>query len=124
MSIYAHHNRRRTHRVYLRTRVDCRPPRGAVHEGALGNLGGGGLFVHAPAPFPVGTRLNLAFRVEGAETVGTVRASGQIVWVRRRGGDRPPGFGIRFTEIAPTHAEAIVRFLKRRLETSRRVLRA
>ncbi len=124
MPIYAHQNRRRTHRVYLRIRVDCRAPRGTAYEGSLGNLGGGGLFVHAPAPFPVGTRLNVAFQVEGAEPGCTVRAGGEIVWVRRHGDDRLPGFGIRFTEMAPAHAEAIGRFLDRRLETSRSLLQA
>jgi uncharacterized protein (TIGR02266 family) len=122
MPSYAHQNRRRTHRVYLRTPIDCRAPRGTAHEGALGNLGGGGLFVHAPAPYPVGTRLSLAFRVAGDEPARTVRASGEIVWVRRHGTDRLPGFGIRFTKIAPAHAAAIGRFLDRRLETSRSLL--
>jgi Tfp pilus assembly protein PilZ len=121
LRIYAHQNRRRSHRVYLRTRIDCRASRGQAHAGSLGNLGGGGLFIHAPAPYPVGTRLRLAFRVGDA---GAARAIGEIVWIRRHGADRLPGFGIRFAEIAPAHARAIGRFLERRLDASRRLLRA
>lgn len=116
---YANRNRRAGHRVYLRTEIACMEARGASHEGAIGNLGDGGIFIHAPAPYPAGTRLALAFKLRSEAGARTLRARGEVVWVRRAGGDRLPGFGVRFTEIAPDDARVIERLLGRRLEERR-----
>ena len=91
------------------------------HEGALGNLGEGGIFIHAPAPYPAGTRLALRFRLRSPEGGRTLRARGEVVWVRRAGGARLAGFGVRFTEIDPADAGVIARLLGR-LQEDRRAL--
>jgi len=116
---YAHRNRRSGQRVYLRTQIACLEPGGPSHEGALGNLGEGGIFIHAPAPYPAGTRLSLAFKLQLGGESRTLRARGEVVWVRRAGGDRLAGFGVRFTEIASDEARLIHRLLGRRLEERR-----
>lgn len=104
---YAYRNRRDGHRVYLRTEVTCADSRGGAREAALGNLGPRGIFIHAPAPWPAGTRLALKFRLMGSEKPEIIEAAGEVVWVRRREGGGLPGFGVRFTGIGDAHARAI-----------------
>ncbi len=116
---YAHRNRRSGDRVYLRTRVACMARAGDAYDGAVGNLGEGGLFVHAPAPYGAGTRLELAFRLSTPTAVRTLRARGEVVWVRRAGAGRLHGFGVRFTEIEAGEAGVIEGLLGRRLEERR-----
>jgi hypothetical protein len=54
-------------------------------------LGMGGLFISAPSPPPVGTKLRLAFEVPG----GSVRADGIV-----RNVVPAEGFGVEFTRMA------------------------
>jgi uncharacterized protein (TIGR02266 family) len=104
-------NQRAARRVYLRTGIAYRDPRGRAHEGMVGNLGGGGLFVHAPAPYSAGSRLLIAFALAGPGGEETIEASGEVAWVRRSGEGRLPGFGVRFTHMAPSQRDRIGRLL-------------
>ena len=111
---YAYRNRRDGHRVYLRTEVTCLDSRGGSRAAALGNLGPHGVFIHAPAPWPAGTRLALNFRLMGMGAPGIIEAAGEVVWVRRREGGGLPGFGVRFTGIGDADARAIRSLLEKR----------
>ena len=116
---YAYRNRREGHRVYLRTEIACSEPRGRSHAAALGNLGPGGIFIHAPAPYGAGTRLALRFKLLISGEPRRIEALGEVAWIRRTGGERLPGFGVRFTQIAADDARAIHRLLARRRAVSR-----
>lgn len=115
MKFYSYRNRRRVHRVYLRTDVSCRDPFGRSHEGLIGNLGEGGVFVHAPAPFPIGSRIRIALRLDHPDAPHPIVASGVVTWVRRHGADRVPGYGVRFTEMDEAHRD----WLRERLDQQR-----
>ena len=117
-----HQNRRRSHRVYLRTRIACLETGGVDYEGAVGNLAAGGVFVHAPAPYPVGTRLRVAFYLNGIDSTHSVEARGEVAWVRRHHETRLTGFGIRFVALPEPLAMAIQALLDRRQEASRALL--
>ena len=115
---YAYRNRREGHRVYLRTEIAFKEPRGGSHGAALGNLGPGGIFIHAPAPYGAGTRLALRFKLLISGEPRSIAAQGEVAWIRRTGDDRLPGFGVRFTEMAGDDARAIDRLLARRRAVS------
>jgi len=114
-------NRRSHHRVYLRTDVTLCDPRGRSHAGLLGNLGDGGIFIHAPSPFPSGTRLRAFFDLSSAGEGGPVQAEGRVAWVRLQGERRLPGFAIRFTGIEPADRNRIRKLLEERAAASRRL---
>ena len=114
-------NRRSNHRVYLRTEVTVCDPRGRSHAGLLGNLGDGGIFIHAPAPFPSGTRLRAFFDLGSAGEGGPVEAEGQVAWVRLQGERRLPGYAVRFTGIKFADRNRIRKLLDKRAAASRRL---
>jgi uncharacterized protein (TIGR02266 family) len=114
-------HRRSAHRVYLRTGVLLRDLRGRTQEGVTGNLGEGGIFVHAPAPFPSGSRLRIRIDLGAAEGGGPVELEGRVTWVRRQGDRRLPGYGVRFTQIDPADRDRIRRLLDMRAVESRRL---
>ena len=116
---YAYRNRREGHRVYLRTEIACNEPRGGSYEAALGNLGPGGIFIHAPAPYGAGTRLALRFKLLISGEKRIIEALGEVAWNRRTDGNRLPGFGVRFTQIEGDDARVIHCLLERRLRVSR-----
>lgn len=116
---YSNRNRRTGRRVYLRTQIDCLDSGGSTYEGALGNLGEGGVFIHAPAPYPPGTRLAMRFELRLGGSARTLHATGEVVWVRRAQGDRLPGFGVRFTGMERDEAGIINRLLALRREERR-----
>lgn len=71
------------------------------------NLSVGGIFVDAPLPLPVGTELELHFRLPGG---GQVLAQGQVAW----NGSEPEGLagmGVSFTWLAPGAKDAIEAWL-------------
>lgn len=114
-------SRRGAHRVYLRTGIVVRDPRGRAEAGLVGNLGAGGIFVHAPAPFPSGTRLRVSIDLGATGEGGPIEAEGEVAWVRRQGDRRLPGYGIRFTGIDPADLRRIRALLDRRAATTRRL---
>jgi len=114
-------SRRGARRVYLRTRVILRDPSGYSQVGAVGNLGDGGIFVHAPAPFPSGSRLRISIDLGAAKDDGPIEAEGRVAWVRRQGDRKLPGYGVRFTEIDSADRDRIRKLLEDRAEASRRL---
>lgn len=114
-------SRRGARRVYLRTRVILRDPSGYSQVGAVGNLGDGGIFIHAPAPFPSGSRLRMSIDLGAAQDGGPIEAEGRVAWVRRQGDRRLPGYGVRFTEIHSADLDRIRKLLDERAAASRRL---
>jgi len=114
-------SRRGAPRLYLRAGVLLRDPRGRTQSGVLGNLGDGGIFVHAPAPFPSGSRLRVSIDLAAAGEGGPLEAEGRVAWVRRQGDRRLPGYGVRFTDIHAGARDRIRDLLDMRAATTRRL---
>lgn len=69
------------------------------------NLSRGGLFVETGQDLPVGSPVDLAFRIPGA---GEVALSGVVAWRREAGSpEGPPGLGVEFTDISAQLGEVI-----------------
>ena len=82
--------------------------------GLTENLSEGGLFIATHVVKPMGTKIEVSFKLphvaEPIKVVGIVR------WIREysESSDTSPGIGVRFEEIAPAHVEQIRQFLTAR----------
>jgi len=72
----------------------------------VGTLSMGGIFICAPAPPPVGTKLKLAFEVPGGE----IQAEGIV-----RNVEAGKGMGIQFTRLGPKDRVLLQRLMTRLL---------
>lgn len=79
------------------------------------NISAMGIFIRTARVFPVGTRMQLAFALEG----GTERLSleGEVAWVNERGdgiGQEPRshGMGVRFTSLRHDQREAVLELIR------------
>lgn len=75
----------------------------------IANISAMGIFIHSRAIFPIGTRLDLAFALEG----GTERLSlhGIVTWVNSPRPDREtdvPGMGVEFVRLTSPQREAVI----------------
>lgn len=69
------------------------------------NLSRGGLFVETTHDLPLGTTLEVAFRIPSA---GDVALAGVVAWRREAGSpDGPPGLGVEFTDISAQLGQVI-----------------
>lgn len=69
------------------------------------NLSRGGLFVETGHDLPLGTAIDVAFRIPGA---GDVALAGVVAWRREAGSpDGPPGLGVEFTDISAQLGQVI-----------------
>lgn len=69
------------------------------------NLSRGGLFVESAHDLPLGTAIDVAFRIPGA---GDVALAGVVAWRREAGSpDGPPGLGVEFTDISAQLGQVI-----------------
>jgi len=84
---------RRWERADVNLAVVCRS-RSEVVADLARKLGAGGMFVETESPRPVGSRVELEFRLPGLAE--PVEISGRVAWVGEIGGDRPGGMGIAF----------------------------
>jgi uncharacterized protein (TIGR02266 family) len=84
------------------------------YMGLTENLSAGGLFIATHTLRPLGTSVEVSFRLPGsAEPVTVV---GTVRWVREYSdtSDTGPGLGVRFDDIAPQTTELIAAFLASR----------
>jgi uncharacterized protein (TIGR02266 family) len=69
------------------------------------NLSRGGLFVETTHDLPLGTTIDVAFRIPSA---GDVALAGVVAWRREAGSpDGPPGLGVEFTDISAQLGQVI-----------------
>jgi uncharacterized protein (TIGR02266 family) len=84
------------------------------YMGLTENLSEGGLFIATHVHKPLGTQIEVSFKLpdmpEPIKVMGTVR------WLREYSetSDTSPGMGVRFEHIGPEHSEQIRRFLAAR----------
>jgi len=101
---------RRRHERYAVTslRVDYSEG-GTFLFAPIANISAMGIFIQSPAPLPIGTRLQLAFALEG----GTERLSllGVVAWVNPPRPDDPrsdSGMGVEFVGLTAEQREAVL----------------
>lgn len=96
-------------RADINLAVVCRGVGGAIEDFAR-KIGAGGMFIETEALEPIGTRVDLQFRLPGIP--GPVEVTGRVAWTRPHGSDHPGGMGIAFDGLdAATRAriEGLVR---------------
>ncbi|HSS49706.1 MAG TPA: TIGR02266 family protein, partial [Thermoanaerobaculia bacterium] len=80
------------------------------------NVSPGGMFIRTRTPQPVGTVLELEFRLgDGFELI---RGRGEVVWTRAEdeGPGRPAGMGLRFLELSQGSKELIYRIVDHHIQ--------
>jgi type IV pilus assembly protein PilZ len=103
--------RRRTERADLVVRVDYQTVDELFSEFAR-NINEGGLFVETDTLHPLGTRVDLQFKLPGSDE--PVQVTGSVVRATAGSGDEPSGVGIGFDEL-DTHTRQRINELIRRL---------
>jgi uncharacterized protein (TIGR02266 family) len=78
------------------------------------NLSEGGLFVATHLVKPIGSVIDLKFKLPGREQ--PIEAKGEVRWVRpyQEHNDVPPGMGIRFVDINSAQEAEVKAFLRAR----------
>lgn len=106
-------SRRSFPRAHLAIRVRYSGPRGGFKEGYINELGGGGLFVEAIKPLPLGTPIRIELALPGSDTI--ISASGRVAWVRAEFDPKgvPPGMGVEFQMVSPYDRQRIVDIVMR-----------
>ena len=84
------------------------------YMGLTENLSEGGLFIATHVVKPIGTTVEVSFKLPHVE--GAIMAVGVVRWTREYSetSDTSPGMGVRFERIAPEHVEQIREFLAAR----------
>ena len=72
-----------------------------------------GVFIRSDDPLPRGTKVDLRFTVID-EDMETIEGVGEVTRVVAPGGDKVPGMGVVFTELASTSTRLLERLLIRR----------
>jgi uncharacterized protein (TIGR02266 family) len=82
--------------------------------GLTENLSEGGLFIATHVHKPLGTQIEVSFKLPDMSE--PVKVTGTVRWVREYSetSDTSPGMGVRFEHIGPEHTEQIRRFLAAR----------
>ena len=78
-----------------------------------GNISLGGMFVKIADPPPIGTSLEIEFRLD--DGVDLIRGRGKVIWVREEAPapEQPAGIGVRFVELTPGSRELIFQVVDR-----------
>ncbi len=96
-------DRRKSQRTDLVVRVDYQTVDELFSDFAR-NINEGGIFVEAATPHPLGTVVDLQFRLPGSDE--PVRVKGSVVRVSDGEGGDSPGLGIEFENLdGPTRQE-------------------
>jgi uncharacterized protein (TIGR02266 family) len=100
-------------RAPISIRIQYRESQKGTKEGFTAIMGGGGLFIDAVSPLPVGTVVSLEFGLPGQ--AGSVNVDGQVVWVRPQFDPKgfSPGMGIQFKKINEADREKVMQFVMR-----------
>lgn len=102
--------RRTTRRVPCHTAMSAK--NGAkVYRSRTLDISHGGIFFAAVEPLDIGERIDMAFKLPGAEE--TIRAVGKVCWVGRGGAEHVEGVGVKFSQIDPADLKAIVDYVNR-----------
>jgi len=108
--------RRRAERADLVVRVDYQTVDEFFSEFAR-NINEGGLFVESETHHPLGTRVDLHFKLPGSDE--PVQVSGSVVRTSPGSSDEPPGMGIVFDDL-DTQTRQRINELVRRLRAGSR----
>jgi len=99
--------RRLAPRVAVTWAVDCNDGETFLYA-SITNISALGIFIATRSPPPVGTVVTLRFTPPGEREF---ELSGEVAWVNPLRDDREninPGFGVRFTALAPEMRERLV----------------
>jgi uncharacterized protein (TIGR02266 family) len=105
--------RRRVPRVPLQTEVTIEG-HSNFYTGFTQDISTGGLFVCTKQLLPVGTKIDLVFRLPDGKRIAV---KGEVRWVRDiafSSSEALPGMGIQFENLRPEDLEAVERFVKER----------
>lgn len=103
-------DRRKHARAPLRVDIDLRS--GAnFYSPTTRDLSEGGLFVHGPAPAPIGQSIHLHLSLLGKK----YEVAGEVAWILEDEAGDPTGFGVRFVHLPRAARRAIVGFMARRV---------
>ena len=108
--------RRRAERADLVVRVDYQTVDEFFSEFAR-NINEGGLFVESETPHPLGTRVDLQFKLPGGDE--PVQVTGSVVRASAGSADEPSGMGIVFDDL-DTQTRQRINELVRRLRAGSR----
>jgi type IV pilus assembly protein PilZ len=102
--------RRRAERADLVVRVDYQTVDEIFSEFAR-NINEGGLFVESETPHPIGTRVDLQFKLPGSDE--PLQVSGSVVRTSLGTADEPSGMGIVFDELDTRSRQRINQLVRR-----------
>ena len=108
--------RRRAERADLIVRVDYQTVDEFFSEFAR-NINEGGLFVETETPHPLGTAVDLQFKLPGSSE--PIQVTGSVVRVAAGSADEPSGMGIAFGDL-DTETRGRINDMVRRLRSSHR----
>lgn len=77
------------------------------------NISKGGIFIKTPNPPPMGTQLDLEFKLP--DSGKTIQAAGEIVWCQHTStkSSLPAGMGIKFRQISPDDLREVSDYVKK-----------
>lgn len=81
------------------------------YTGLAEDVSSGGVFVSTTTPLPPGTNVTLFFVLGGGRTV---KAEGQVRWLRSPASGKTPGMGVAFTRLGDEERAAIEAFCSER----------
>ena len=103
--------RRQHERVMVDIEVDYRADDTFLYA-YITDISAMGIFVQTNTPEPVGTRLNLCFRLDGR----LMELEGEVTWINPERPDDPsgrnPGMGIRFTNLEDQNRADLMRMVR------------
>ena len=77
------------------------------------DISGGGMFIETPAEVPVGTLINMQFKLPDGP-VASIICSGEVTWLNRKPNPMkahyPNGLGVKFIGLPDSIHKAVVRF--------------
>ena len=78
-----------------------------------GNISLGGMFIRSDSSPPVGTQVEIEFKLD--DDFDLIRGRGKVIWVRDAAAapDLEPGLGVRFVELTPGSRELIFQVVDR-----------
>ncbi len=88
------------------------------YTGFTQNISSGGLFIATHTIQPIGSVIEFTFTLDPYPEKLTVR--GEVRWIREGSdltSDMPAGMGVQFTDLHPTLADRINKFIDRQRET-------
>jgi len=108
--------RRRAERADLVVRVDYQTVDELFSEFAR-NINEGGVFVESESPHPLGTRVDLQFKLPGSDE--PVQVTGSVVRTSPGSADEPSGMGIVFDDLDKETRQRINELVRRLRAKSR-----